>query len=217
MKKYMKESLLWVLILIPYVYLSTIWQQLPDRVPTHFNINGVADDWSGKNFLFFIPAGLGIFIYLLMLVLPYNDPKKRILQMGEKYTSLRFMLTFFFALLSCYLLYVTKEGSIKNPNLLIALIGILCAMFGNYFQAMRPNYFIGIRTPWTLESETVWKKTHHLAGRLWLVGGILIAGLSFVVSNSRAMVIIFISLMVVISIIPIILSYAWFKKEKSSL
>lgn len=214
MKNIFKQIILLVLVASPYIYLYFIWQQLPDRVPTHFNFQGVADAWSGKTFLLFIPTGLSAFIYLIMLALPYIDPKKKISDMGEKYTSLRFVFTVFFSMLSFYLLYVTKAGSIKNMSLLFALIGIMLAVFGNYFQAVRPNYFIGVRTPWTLESEQVWKKTHHLAGRLWMAGGILIILLSFIISNNLALVIVFTSLIAVMALIPIVFSYIEFKKEK---
>jgi uncharacterized membrane protein len=214
MKKYLKEAILLVLIITPYIYLANIWQQLPNRVPTHFNFEGTADGWSDKNFLFFIPTGLGAFIYLLMLALPYIDPKKKIAQMGEKHASLRFMLTVFFSLLSIYLLYATKEAGMKNPNLLIALIGILLAMLGNYFQAVRPNYFIGIRTPWTLESEDVWKKTHRLAGRLYVAGGVLITLLSFIINSIFALTVVFISIVVVMVLIPVVFSYTQYRKEK---
>lgn len=196
--------------------MATLWQALPDKVPTHFNYEGVADGWSGKNFILFIPTGLGAFMYLLMLALPYIDPKKKLRDMGEKYTSLRFMFTIFFSMLSFYLLYVTKEGSMKHPNLLIAIIGILFAMLGNYFQAIRPNYFIGIRTPWTLENEEVWKKTHHLAGRLWMVSGILITILSFIISSNLTLIIVFLSMVVVMVLVPVVFSYTAFKKLKNN-
>ena len=55
MNKYLKESFLWALIILPYVYLSTIWDKLPARVPTHFNLLGNPDDWSGKSTLLYLP------------------------------------------------------------------------------------------------------------------------------------------------------------------
>jgi uncharacterized membrane protein len=217
MKKYFREPVLWILILLPYVYLATIWNRLPDRVPTHFNLAGSPDDWSGKSILLFLPGALGIGVYLLMLAIPFLDPKKKIRQMGNKYYTFRFMLTAFFSVFAIYLLYVSNTGSMRNPNFLIALIGILFAMLGNYFQAVRPNYFIGIRTPWTLESETVWKKTHRMAGPIWMGGGILMAVISFLVSNNTMLAVImggFISIMV---IMPLIYSYMEFQKEKKML
>lgn len=215
MNKYLKESVLWAFIALPYVYLATIWSKLPEKVPIHFNIDGVADNLSSKTTLIFLVGALGIGIYLLMLVIPALDPKKKILQMGGKYYTLRCLLTIFFSLLATYLLYVSKTGSLKNPNILFALIGALLAMLGNYFQTIRPNYFVGIRTPWTLENEQVWKKTHQLGGRLWIVGGILIAILAFFINDNHLYSIIFGAIIFVLVIVPIVFSYTEYKKEKS--
>lgn len=217
MNKYLKESVLWAFVALPYVYLTTIWNKLPIQVPTHFNIEGVADDWSSKTTLLFIPSALGIGIYFLMLIIPVLDPKKKIQQMGGKYYTLRFMLTIFFSLLATYLLCISNTGSLKNPSVLFALIGTLLAMLGNYFQTVRPNYFIGIRTPWTLENEQVWKNTHHLGGRLWIVGGFLIAILAFLINNNYLFFIIFGVIISLIVIVPVVFSYTEFKKEKNTI
>jgi len=214
MNKYLKESFLWALIILPYVYLSTIWDKLPARVPTHFNLQGNPDDWSGKSTLLFIPGAMCLGIYLLMLVIPFLDPKKKIQQMGSKYYNLRLMLAFFMSILSIYLLYISEAGSLKNPNMLLALIGGLFAMLGNYFQTVRPNYFIGIRTPWTLESAETWRKTHLLGGRIWIAGGVLIAVLSFFIHDNNAMAITFGTIIAVLVLIPVIYSYFEFQKEK---
>ena len=217
MNKFLKESVLWALIVVPYIYLAIIWNKLPAQVPTHFNFQGNVDSWSGKTSLLYLPGALGIGIYILMLLIPVLDPKRKIQQMGDKYFRFRLMLTFFFSLLATYLLYISKTGSLKNPNMLIALIGALFAMFGNYFQTVRPNYFIGIRTPWTLESEQTWKKTHHLGGRLWMAGGVLVVFLSFIISNNQVLAIIFGIILSIMVIIPIVYSYTEFQKEKKHL
>jgi uncharacterized membrane protein len=214
MNKYLKEFLLWILILLPYAYLIIIWESFPGKVPTHFGIDGQADRWSDKSILLFLPALIGMGTYLLMLIIPALDPKKRIQEMGDKYYNLRFLLTLFGSLLTTYILYVTHEGGIKNPNILIALIATMFAMLGNYFQAIRPNYFIGIRTPWTLESEEVWKKTHQLAGKLWMAGGIVIVLLSFIITNSKGLAITFGGLLFIMVMIPVIFSYSFYQQEK---
>ena len=217
MNKYLKESVLWAFIALPYIYISTIWSKLPEKIPTHFNLDGVANNWSSKTTFLFILGTLGIGIYLLMLIIPILDPKKKIQQMGNKYYTLRCMLTIFFSLLATYLSYISTAGSLKNPNILFALIGALFAMLGNYFQTIRPNYFIGIRTPWTLENEQVWKKTHRLGGRLWIVGGILITILAFFINDNHLYSIIFNAIIFVLVIVPIVFSYTEFKKEKNLL
>jgi len=217
MNKNLKESVLCALIILPYIYLATIWNKLPDQVPMHFNLAGNVDRWSAKTTLLFLPGILGIGMYFLMLLIPVLDPKRKIQQMGGKYYNFRFMLTFFFSLFATYLLFISKTGSLKSPNMLVALMGALFAIFGNYFQTVRPNYFIGIRTPWTLENEEVWKKTHRMGGRLWMAGGMMIVILSFVISSNLALAVTFGVLLSVMVIVPVVFSYAEFQKEKAKI
>ena len=217
MNKYLKQAILWAFIVMPYIYLASIWNHLPDQVPTHFGLDGTPDDWSSKFLLILIPAGLGLGIYFFMYIIPAIDPKKKIEQMGDKYNSFRFTLTIFFAVLGTYLLYVTNAGSIKNPNILFALIGTVFAILANYFQTVRPNYFIGFRTPWTLENENVWKKTHRLGGRLWVVGGILIAILAFLIHSKQIFLIVFGVLVFLMAAIPVVYSYIEYQKEKNKI
>ena len=217
MNKYLKEVVLWAFIVLPYIYLAAIWDKLPSRVPTHFNLGGNVDAWSDKTTLLFLPGALGLGVYFMMLLIPVLDPKRKIQQMGNKYYNFRFMLTIFFSLMATYMLYISKEGNLQKPNMLIALIGTLFAMFGNYFQTVRPNYFIGIRTPWTLENEQIWKKTHRLGGRLWVAGGVLIAIFAIIIKNNLALAIIFGVLLSLMVIIPVIFSYTEFLKEKNLL
>ncbi|HEY5591732.1 MAG TPA: SdpI family protein [Paludibacter sp.] len=211
MNKYLKESVFWILILLPFVYLLTIWKTLPELVPTHFDLLGNPNGWSDKNGLILLIGGMGIGTYILMLLIPKFDPKKKIEQMGDKYYSLRLLLTIFMSLLSIYILYA-GNGSKINPNLLIALIGALYAILGNYFQTLKPNYFIGIRTPWTLENEQIWKKTHRLAGRLWIAGGLLTIIISFLINSNLVLVIFFGIITTIIVLVPLVFSYTEFQK-----
>ena len=217
MNKILKESILWILMALPYVYLAFIWKQLPDEIPTQFNLQGEATGWSGKIIMLILPAVLGIGVYLLMLVVPKLDPKKRLQEMDGKYYSLRFIMTAFISSLTLYIIYASHTGSLTNMNILIALIGVMLAVLGNYFQTIRPNYFLAIRTPWTLESELVWRKTHLLGGRLWIVGGLLIAALSFLDLSNITLAINAGSVLFVMTVIPILYSYQEFQKEKKTI
>ena len=134
--------------------------------------------------------------------------------MGSKYFSFRLILTIFFSILSVYLIYVTKEGSLENPNILVSLIGLLFIMMGNYFQTVRPNYFVGIRTPWTLENEQVWKKTHRLGGRIWVAGGAIIVLLGLLINSVTAMLICFFGLILIMVLVPVVYSYMDFRKNR---
>jgi len=211
MNKYFKESILWILILLPLVYLTILWNGLPEQIPTHFDLSGNPNGWSDKNGLIYLLASLGIGTYLLMLFIPRFDPKKKIQQMGDKYYSIRLLMTFFMTLISIYILY-TGNGNKLNPGYLIGLIGAFDTVFGNYLQTVKPNYFIGIRTPWTLENEQTWRNTHRLAGRMWMLGGLLIVIMSFALSSNFTLGILFAIITLIIVLVPIIYSYTQFKK-----
>src|SRR5665647_549077 len=146
MNKYFKETIFWILILIPFIYLAIVWENLPVKVPTHFDLSGIPNGWTDKNGLVYVIGAMCIGTYLLMLLIPFFDPKKKIEQMGNKYYYLRLALSFFMTLICIYILY-SGSGKTLNPTLLFAIIGALYAVLGNYFPTIKPNYFIGIRTP----------------------------------------------------------------------
>ena len=214
MNKYLKESAIWAVMVVPFVYLSTVWKNLPIEVPTHFGMDGVANGWMSKPVFLCFLVGLIVGLYLLFLIMPKLDTKKKIEQMGEKYYHLRLTFSVFFSLISCVNIYFAVEGSLDKPQILVALIGVLYTIIGNYSQAIRPNYFLGFRTPWTLESEEVWKSTHLFGGRTWVIGGIITILWSLLIKNNQ---ILYIGLMVILAIlviIPTAYSYQLYKKTK---
>ena len=77
--------------------------------------------------------------------------------------------------LALFILSSTHSGELSNPFGIVSLVGILFAALGWYFSRLKPNYFIGIRTPWTLESEEVWYQTHKTSGPVWMIGGLIMA------------------------------------------
>jgi len=214
MNKYSKEVVFIILIAIPFMYLAFLWEDLPDKIAIHFDFEGNPDNWTTKNLIIYLLLALGIGTYLLMLFIPKFDPKKKIEQMGGKYYSLRLLMTFFMTIISIYILY-SGNGDKVNPSFLIAITGSFDMVFGNYLQTVKPNYFIGIRTPWALENEQTWKKTHRLAGRMWMLAGLVILIISFIIKNNYLLGILFASITFIIVIVPIIYSYTEFKKLKS--
>lgn len=216
MNKYLKEAILGVWTLTPMLYLIEIWHELPDSLPTHFGMDGKPNDWSSKSTLFFLVGGISMGTYFLMLILPKIDPSKRINEMGQKYDSLRHIISFFMMLLGIYILYTAKAGELSKPQYLIAIVAALLAMMGNYFQTLRPNYFIGIRTPWTMSSENVWKQTHLLAGRLWLAGGLLSLVLALTMELNTVLLSILGVILFTIVVVPVALSYWYFQKDSTS-
>src|SRR5690606_2033703 len=165
--KLQKELPLFLISILPALFLVYIWNDLPGRVPLHWDINGEVNRFGNKNELIFVGI-IPIFIYALFLVIPLMDPKKRLGSMGNKYFTIRWVSTIFVTILFLFVIYSVKEQSLANPNYLLIIIATFFVVLGNYFKTIKPNYFVGIRTPWTLENEAVWKSTHQLAGKLWV-------------------------------------------------
>jgi uncharacterized membrane protein len=148
-------------------------------------------------------------------VVPKIDPKKNMESMGGKYDQFKFILVAFMSVVVLLVMYISINQKLSNPNMIVILVGTLFVFMGNYFKVIKQNYFIGIKTPWTLESEEVWKLTHLLAGKMWVIGGILIVIFSLVVPENLNFYI-FISITAVISIVPIAYSYVIYKKLKNN-
>ena len=198
------------IVSLPFIFLAYIWNSLPEEVPVHWNASGEIDRYGSKTELLLIPFLLPLLTYLIFLVVPKIDPKGKIEKMGNKYQSIKLVITLFMSILALYILYTSYNPS-SNPSYLILIVGGMIAMIGNYLKTMKPNYFIGIRTPWTLEHEDVWKDTHVLAGKLWFAGGIVMMICSLIF-DMEASVIVCVTITVIISFIPIIYSYTQFKK-----
>jgi len=206
-----KEFPLVLIVLIPFIYLAYIWNTLPETVPTHWNANGEIDGWGNKRKLILIPFMLPVLFYIILTIVPKIDPKKKIEAMGNKFYNIKFSLTLFMSVLALFILYSSKTHSFTNPNIIVLLIGLLFVILGNYMKTLKPNYFIGIRTPWTLESETVWKKTHKMAGKYWFFGGLLIIIFSLIL-DKKLNTTLFIIITSIIALTPIVYSYLLFKK-----
>ena len=202
-----------LLILLPSLYLAYIWGSLPDEVPMHWNIEGQVDSYGSKTELAVFCLLLPIVSYLIMLAIPYMDPKDKIKHMGRKFSQIKTLLVAFMSAISLFVIYSSYSKSFERIEFLLVLIGIFYIIMGNYFKTIRPNYFMGIRTPWTLENEEVWKDTHTLAGKLWLGGGILVV-LGSLLSQGSLTFYFFVSITLLITLIPAVYSYIIFKKLK---
>lgn len=210
-----KELPLIAIVLLPFIYLAYIWNQLPEKVPMHWNIKGEIDRYGEKVELIIIPILLPLLVYIIFLVVPKIDPKNRLNKMGNKLQTIKFLLTTLMSILALFIIYTAKNESFTNPNYMVLIIGVLYIVLGNYFKTLKANYFIGIRTPWTLEKETVWKKTHELGGKLWFIGGIIVVIASLILRKETNFTV-FLIITGIITIIPIVYSYLTFKNEKKT-
>jgi uncharacterized membrane protein len=156
------------------------YQRFPSRVPIHWNAAGQVDDWSGPAFAaFFFPA-LIIGIYLLLTLLPLADPhKNRYIEFGRPYNILRLTLVTFMTALYFISSFAALGCKINMSFVMPLVIAILFIVLGNFLPKFKKNWFVGIRTPWTLSNEHIWTKTHRAAGKLFILGGILMIVAAF--------------------------------------
>jgi uncharacterized membrane protein len=176
------------LLVAPLAALVTLWKDLPDRVPVHWNLRGQIDGWGSKPSLLVMPLASLVTIGLLHF-LPRIDPKLRRApgghgRMENALGILRLALVAFFGAIFCMQVATALGHPVPASRIVPASTLLLLAIFGNYLSNLRPNYFAGIRTPWTLESPATWRATHRLGGRLLFFGSIALLILEFLISEN---------------------------------
>ena len=217
MKKFTYADAAAVLIwLLPLAYLITVYGSLPNTVPMHYGMNGKVDRYGNKSELFivlFIILFVSAFIYLLFKYLPAIDPKKQVKYSEDAFKKLGFGIVFFLSLLNLIIVYTTAHPGLHVQKLILPVVSLLFAFLGNVMHNIKPNYFAGVRTPWTLESPDTWKATHRLTGKLWFAGGILLAVATFILPDVTATILFFCGTAVLV-LVPVIYSYVYFKKHQ---
>ena len=173
MSKSKTELLILAIILLPALYLAFVWNTLPEEVPMHYKAKGEIDRYGSKDELIGLLFMLNLPLYFIMRYAPQLDPKKKI--NPKQLLGMRLVLHVFISALALFIIYSTQQGALANPFGIVSLVGLLFAALGFFFRSIKPNYFIGIKTPWTLESEEVWNKTHQVSGPVWIAGGIFMA------------------------------------------
>ena len=205
-----------ILIGIPFLYLGSIYDTLPEVIPTHFNYKGEADGTGEKSTLIVVSifmSCVSIFTYLIVKNANKIDPKKNT-QSPELLQKIAYLITAFLCAILLIIIQSAQTGSMKSNQFLMPLIGLLFAGLGNFMHSIKPNYFIGMRLPWTLEDPENWRKTHQLGSKLWMIGGICIAVCSPFLPNTAGFIFSMFVLAVMV-LYPIIFSYRLFKKSKN--
>jgi len=198
---------------MPFVLLAWVWSSLPETIPIHWNISGEANGFGSKSNLIMVPILLPLLTYLLMTFLPSLDPKKKVQTNSTKFQNLRLLLIGLMSILSCFIIF-TAQGALDSQltqSSIFMILGILLIVLGNYLPTVQQNYFIGIRTPWSLENEENWTKTNQLGGKLFFACGLLVILFSLLLKGS--MLITLTSVVVIgAALVSIIYSFQLYKK-----
>jgi len=197
------ELFILIIIIIPVAYLLAIWAELPEEVPMHWNAKGQIDRYGSKNELVGLLLMLNLPLYFILKYAPKIDPKKKISE--SQLAGLRLVMHLFMSALALFILYSTKQAEMSSPFGIISLVGLLFTGLGWYFTKLKPNYFIGIRTPWTLESEEVWTRTHKASAPVWMIGGIFMAIALLIVESASVYIVLGTTLLLTIYSV----GYSW--------
>jgi uncharacterized membrane protein len=204
----------WILLLIISAMLIvgiTVYPKLPEQVPMHWNAAGEIDGYgSPLEGAFGMPL-LTLGIFVLLLVVPRIDPRKEnYAKFSGVYNIVKAFMVLFMALIYGIILASAFNYPIQVGLVVKFALGLLFIILGNFFGKIRHNYTFGIKTPWTLASETVWNKTHRLAGPLWVAAGIVALIVAFI--DHPATFWIFMACLLIATIIPAVYSYLIYKK-----
>lgn len=213
-KRFKPELVAWGISLVSLLVALYFLPSLPAQVPTHWNMAGQIDGYGPPLSILQLPL-VGLGLNLMLSFLPLIDPKRQNYQkFAGVYHMLRLILSLFFAGLTAILLYSSYHpGALQVNSLILAGIGLMVSFIGNYLPKIKPNYFVGVRTPWALASETVWRKTHRLSGFLWFAGGLVLAVMGFVLRDGTLFAACAVLFALLVGV-PAIFSFWAFRKEQ---
>ena len=209
--KLLKEIILLFIAIVPLIYYIYLWNSLPARIPVHFDLHGNPNNYGSRYYIAYTLLFLNIGTYLLLLVIPKIDSKKNFEIFSSTFYKLRIILSLLFSTISFMIISSAQTGKVSN-SILYIIIAFFISILGNYISNVRPNYFLGIRNPWTLENEFVWRKTHKFGGRLMFFSGILIILTIIALHSTGYVFFIFITWIIIITLITTVYSYWIYKK-----
>lgn len=194
--------------LLPMVMSIYFYDRLPEQMPVHWNIQGKPDNYASREFAAFgLPMLMAVLNFITHMILN-NDPKKANYSVALKHLS-----KWLIPILTLLLLPVTILASLGYPIeiqvVVPVIVGIVITVCGNYLPKCKQNYTMGIKLPWTLNSEENWNRTHRMAGYLWTAGGIVLILAALLNLNSLPLLL---TVLFCLVAVPTIYSYRLYKK-----
>jgi len=193
----------------------SVWAyaRLPETVATHWNLQGTPDGYSSRLWAAAVMPLVTLCLTGLFNVLPKMDPRREnYAQFLDSYWLIANAVLTFSGLAHVLILANGMGYTVQVDRLIPVGLGLLFTFLGNYLTRVEPNWFVGVRTPWTLSSDTVWRKVHRTAGWLFVIAGLVIATGAF--APRRAFVPLFITAIVAAAGIPVVQSYILWRREQ---
>lgn len=154
------------------------WSQLPAdaQVPVHWGVDGRPDGFADKTIGLFLLPGIAGLIAILLAVIPSIEPRRANLERsGKPYGATWIGVMLLLGVIHVLAVGVALGAALDVTRIVLVGTGVLFVVIGNYLPKTRPNYLLGIRTPWTLTSDLSWTRTHRVGGRLFMLEGAILA------------------------------------------
>jgi immunity protein, SdpI family len=170
---------LWLLLVAMFTVAALNWRVVPDQMPVHWGLSGQPDRWGGRfEGLLLLPL-VGVAVYLVLLAAPRIDPgRANYASFAEAYGAVRLVVLVAMLAIQVMMVLAARGRAVDMGAWVPLIVGGLFTVLGSLFGKLRPNWFIGIRTPWTLSSKQSWDRTHRVGGRLFILFGLLLMSLA---------------------------------------
>lgn len=206
-KRYKKLLIITSIVTVsPMLAGLLLWNRLPDQIATHFGSGNVANGWSSKSFAVF---GLPFFllaVHLICFFIIANDPKRK--NIDGRFLKCFLWLVPLVSLVCCLPCYAIALGINVDIGMIVCLLlGVFFIVIGVLMRNIKQNYTVGVKLPWTLNSEENWDRTHRLTSKLWIAGGVI-----FGINSIPQFDSIMLAVIAILALVPIGYSFILYKK-----
>jgi uncharacterized membrane protein len=195
-------------IVATLVVTVVLYPHLPDQIPEHWNFKGEIDHYGSRQSIFMLP-GIMAAALLLFAVLPWLSPKRfEVDTFRSTYLYLMILVLALIAYLHALILWAAFSRPLNMPRSLMGALFLFLILMGNVLGKVKRNFYIGMRTPWTLASEKVWYATHRFAAKAFVAAGFL--GLLSVIFSAPP--VIEFSILIAAALASVIYSLVYYKR-----
>ena len=213
----MKNKKYWLvtsaITLVPILLGLLLWNKLPDRLPTHFGVDGAADGWSGKGFAVFGIPLMMLGFHIVIFFATRLDKQNR--GHNEKVMNLVGLIFPVMSIVNSVIIYThAMDLELNLSMLLFPMLGLLFIAVGNWLPKIKQNSTLGIKIKWTLYNEENWNRTHRFAGFVWVIGGVIFCLMGFVAE--KALLFLLPLQIILLAVVPMVYSWNLARKQKQA-
>lgn len=195
-----------ILTISPSLAGILLWDRLPEKIATHFDQHNVANGWSSKPMAVFGIPFLLLLIHLFCVFFTANDPKRK--NINRRIFTMILWLVPVVSVITCMAIYGLALGMELDIGVIVnIMVGIMFIILGNYVHKVKQNYTVGMKLPWTLNSEENWNRTNRMTG--WIL---ILSGLLFLMNSLLLKTEIVFAVILLVILVPMIYSFIFYKK-----